>query len=196
MPESTRTVRKTGKKAMKKTATPADPVVRKSAPKPGTKSGSKSGRGDASRRSAVFDVQLTLHVNDGITRDARTVRIQATVAPGGRADRVFALSQADREKNARRIIRTCRPQRIASLLSVLSHPQRIVILGKLLESEATHKMLGKQTALKAGPLYHHLRELRSAGLIGPKVRDLYVITRAGKRAILTAIAFERLCRGA
>ena len=206
MPEPTRAARKTSKKRKTKKAHKSGQTSKKSSIKEASQggrnsrksarpTGSKSGRGDASRRSAVFDAQLSLEVNDGITRDTRAVHLQASRTTGRRVEGGSALSPTEREKSARQLTRTWRPQRIASLLSVLSHPQRIAILGKLLEGEATHKMLGKHTGLKAGPLYHHLRELRSAGLIGPKVRDLYVITRTGKRALLATLAMDRLCRG-
>lgn len=87
-----------------------------------------------------------------------------------------------------------RPERLARLLAAVAHPQRVAILLKLLVGEATHRLLAKATKMKAGPLYHHIRELRSAGLLGPRVRDLYVITPKGRRTILTVLAMERLCR--
>jgi predicted transcriptional regulator len=68
------------------------------------------------------------------------------------------------------------------------------VLRLLLAGEATHKALSKATGLKAGPLYYHIRELRSAGLIGPKVRDLYMLTKRGRRVILGILALERLAR--
>jgi len=160
------------------------------------RSSQKASGAVASHNSAVFRVELVVRINDGLTREARTIRLDASTASGGGVGKKRTISQADREKKARRICRASPPQRVADLMAVLSHPQRVILLGKLLEGEATHKLLGRQTGLKAGPLYHHLRELRSAGLIGPKVRDLYVITRIGKRAFLAALAFERLCRGA
>jgi predicted transcriptional regulator len=83
---------------------------------------------------------------------------------------------------------------LARLLAAIGHPQRIAILRELLAGEATHKTLAKVTRLKAGPLYYHIRELRSAGLIGPKVRDLYVMTRRGRRVILASLAMDRLAR--
>lgn len=94
---------------------------------------------------------------------------------------------------ARQITRGTRPERLSRLLAALAHPQRLAILTKLLAGEATHKLLSNATGLKAGPLYHHLRELRAAGLLGPKVRDVYVLTPKGRRAILAAMALERLC---
>jgi len=103
-------------------------------------------------------------------------------------------STQDRETAARKIGRGVRSTNLARLLGALAHPQRIGILLKLLGGEATHRSLAKATGLTAGPLYHHLRELRMAGLIGPKVRDLYVLAPTGGRAILAAIAMERLCR--
>jgi len=99
-----------------------------------------------------------------------------------------------RERTARLIARGAQPEQAARLLAALAHPQRIRILLKLLGGEATHRLLTKATRLKAGPLYHHLSELRAAGLIGPRVRDVYVLTSRGQRAILATLAFERMCR--
>lgn len=98
-----------------------------------------------------------------------------------------------REHVVRQIARGLKADALARNMAALSHPQRIRILLKLLAGEATHQLLRKTTDLKAGPLYHHLRELREAGFIGPKTRDLYVITRAGRRAVLGAMAMGRLC---
>jgi DNA-binding transcriptional ArsR family regulator len=83
---------------------------------------------------------------------------------------------------------------MVGLLAAMAHPQRLQILLKLLGGEATHRLLAKATGLKPGPLYHHLRELRMAGLIGPKTRDLYFLAPAGRYAILAALAMARLCR--
>jgi len=155
-----------------------------------------TGRAAAPRQTTVFSAQLAIDVVDGTTRDRANVHLAARApARNGQTTRRH-VTLADREKAARRIGRASQPERIAAILAALSHPQRIAILAKLLETEATHRLLSKHTGLKAGPLYHHLRELRAAGLIGPKVRDLYVITRQGRRAILAALAVERVCRSA
>jgi DNA-binding transcriptional ArsR family regulator len=98
------------------------------------------------------------------------------------------------ENAARDVARGTRVETLAGVLAALAHPQRLEILLKLLGGECTHRALAKATDLKAGPLYHHLRELRMAGLIGPKVRDLYTLTAKGGRAILAALALERVCR--
>jgi predicted transcriptional regulator len=70
----------------------------------------------------------------------------------------------------------------------MGHAQRVTLLVKLLEGPATYAALQKVTKSKVGPLYHHINQLRLAGLILPKQRDLYELTRAGRNLILTAIA--------
>lgn len=70
--------------------------------------------------------------------------------------------------------------RIAVAYSAVAHPVRIEILMKLLDGPAIYRSLQKLTNLKAGPLYHHINQLRLAGLIFPKQRDLYELTRGGR----------------
>jgi len=65
---------------------------------------------------------------------------------------------------------------------------------KLLEGPGTYRALQKVTKLKAGPLYHHVSQLRLAGLILPKQRDLYELTRGGRNLILTVAAVGGLIR--
>ena len=72
-------------------------------------------------------------------------------------------------------------------MMALGHVQRGRMMGKLLEGPATYRALQKVTALKAGPLYHHINQLRLAGLILPKQRDLYELTRGGRNLILAAM---------
>jgi DNA-binding transcriptional ArsR family regulator len=145
------------------------------------------------RPAPLLAVELSIHRADGGVMDKKHVvlvgnrqKIRARAMPG-------APGLLDLETAARQIGRGIRPEGLAGLLAALAHPHRVQILLKLLGGEATHRSLSKATGLKAGPLYHHLRELRMAGLIGPKVRDLYVLTRKGGRAILVALAMERLC---
>jgi DNA-binding transcriptional ArsR family regulator len=84
--------------------------------------------------------------------------------------------------------------RVSEAFAALGHPQRIRILVKLLGSPGTYQALMKLTKLGAGPLYHHINQLRMAGLILPKQRDLYELTRGGRNVILTALALEPLMR--
>lgn len=62
----------------------------------------------------------------------------------------------------------------------LGHVQRMRIIRKLLDGPAIYQALKHLTKLKPGPLYHHINQLRLAGLILPKQRDLYELTRAGR----------------
>lgn len=84
--------------------------------------------------------------------------------------------------------KTCRA------LAAVGHEQRLRLLGKLLEGPATYRSLQKVTKLKAGPLYHHVNQLRLAGLILPKQRDLYELTRGGRNLVLVAMALGSLIR--
>jgi predicted transcriptional regulator len=83
---------------------------------------------------------------------------------------------------------------LAGVLSALGSTHRVRILAKLLEGPATYRALQKVTRLKAGPLYHHISQLRMAGLIGPKQRDLYELTRGGRNLLLVALAMPGLAR--
>lgn len=79
-------------------------------------------------------------------------------------------------------------------MAAVGHPQRGRILCKLLEGPATYQALQHLTKLKAGPLYHHVGELRMAGLMLPRQRDLYELTRAGRNVILATLALGSLVR--
>ena len=79
-------------------------------------------------------------------------------------------------------------------MAAVGHPQRGRILCKLLEGPATYQALQHLTKLKAGPLYHHVGELRMAGLMLPRERDLYELTRAGRNVILATLALGSLVR--
>ena len=142
--------------------------------------------------AARLEVELALQVADGWTNDKKQVRLVGK-GPRRRAARVVPSVQ-DRHTAARRVSVGSRPADLARLLAAIGHRQRLAILRELLAGEATHKMLAKVTRLKPGPLYYHVRELRAANLIGPKVRDLYVLTRRGRRVILASLALERLAR--
>ena len=84
--------------------------------------------------------------------------------------------------------------RMAPTLAALGHADRARITAKLLEGPATYRALQDLTKMKAGPLYYHLGELRAAGLILPKQRDLYELTRGGRNLALVMVAAESLFR--
>lgn len=71
----------------------------------------------------------------------------------------------------------------------LSSPQKVALLRALLGQE--HKSaaaLGAVANLSTGSLYHHLRDLMHAGLIGQAGRNQYQITPRGQRVLLMLLA--------
>ncbi|HNQ21960.1 MAG TPA: hypothetical protein PKK06_02590 [Phycisphaerae bacterium] len=62
---------------------------------------------------------------------------------------------------------------------------------RLLSAPADYASLTELTGLKAGPLYHHLNQLRLARLIEPKKRNQYELTSLGRRIALVAMAAGR-----
>jgi predicted transcriptional regulator len=78
----------------------------------------------------------------------------------------------------------------------LGHVQRMKVIRKLLDGPATYQALKRLTKLKPGPLYHHVNQLRLAGLILPRQRDLYELTRAGRNMVLGMMVLEPLIHDA
>lgn len=165
--------------------------------KPSSRGSVKSKKSGSPRKPqfAELAVELTIRAADGTTPESKQVKISAIVRPPRQSSQLASFPGVKaRETLAKRISRGIRTDRLARSLAAIAHPQRLLILFKLLAGEANHKLLAKETGLKAGPLYYHLRELREAGLIGPRVRDLYTLTRKGRRIILAAVATDRLCK--
>ena len=94
----------------------------------------------------------------------------------------------------RRLKTRARLARLAEVLAAVGSRHRLGLLLKLLDGPATYAGLRKATKLKAGPLYHHIAQLRLAGLIGPKERDLYELTRGGRNVVLVALTLPALAR--
>lgn len=93
---------------------------------------------------------------------------------------------------ARGIATKQRIKKLAGTLGALGHPARVAMLVKLLEGPATYRALQKVSRLKAGPLYHHVNQLRLASLILPKQRDLYALTRGGRNVLVGGLALMSL----
>lgn len=149
--------------------------------------------GRADRTAHRLQVLLEVTCTDGQQHEQLRVIRQGVGRPSRKQSR-RQPNPAERQKAAHEIARGTQPERLARLLSAVGHAQRLRILLVLLGGEATHGQLSKATGLKSGPLYYHLNELRAAGLIGPKLRDLYVLTQKGRRVLLAALAVDRLDR--
>jgi len=87
-------------------------------------------------------------------------------------------------------------EQLAKSLAALGHPQRLSMLAQLLDGPADHATLAKRTGMAAGPLYHHLNQLRLAGLMHRTRRDCYLLTRGGRNLVLGVLALEPLSRDA
>lgn len=111
--------------------------------------------------------------------DAKTSRRQVFIG-GRRAARqpTTTLDRAARRFGAGKL------DQLAQVLAALGSGHRLAILAQLLEGPATYRSLERRTGLKAGPLYHHINQLRLTNLVAPKSRDLYSLTRAGRNALL------------
>jgi hypothetical protein len=79
-----------------------------------------------------------------------------------------------------------------TVFAALGHPQRVQLLLSILRGGGTYSDLRKATGLQPGPLYHHINELRLAGLIGPKSRDNYELTDLGVQAALTGVVLGKV----
>ncbi len=120
-----------------------------------------------------------------------------TVLPRSRRTRQAKGSLKPEQTNsraARALLRAGRTEELARVLGALGSTHRLRILFKLLEGAATYRTLQKVTGLKAGPLYHHISQLRLAELVGPKQRDLYDLTRAGRNVVVVASVLGSLSR--
>jgi predicted transcriptional regulator len=84
---------------------------------------------------------------------------------------------------------------LARALAAAGHRQRLAILFKLLYGAASYRVLQAWTGMKVGPLYHHLNQLRLAGLVESRSRNVYCLTRSGQNVALGCIALAPLLRG-
>ena len=78
----------------------------------------------------------------------------------------------------------------AALLGyALSSPQKVSLLRALLGQESdSASALGAAANLSTGSLYHHMRDLMHAGLIGQAGRNRYHITPRGQKTLMLLLA--------
>lgn len=119
--------------------------------------------------------------------DVAQAKVERVAPRKGGGGAVAAMTRA-----ARGIATKQRIKKLAGTLAALGHPARVAMLVKLLEGPATYQALQKESGLKAGPLYHHINQLRLASLILPKQRDLYALTRGGRNVLVGGLALMSL----
>ena len=157
--------------------------------RPGGTSASVSRRSKKTRHSAPHGqggcsaaVLITEQVGSELDEISRTVRHGDAALKRRRAD-----SKASHVGKGVRVgARMCR------VLAAAGHETRIKILLKLLSGPATYRAVQRVTKAPPGPLYHHINQLRLAGLIRPKQRDLYELTRGGRNLVLGIAALTPL----
>jgi DNA-binding transcriptional ArsR family regulator len=81
---------------------------------------------------------------------------------------------------------------IVQLLSAVASPRRLTMLKAMMAGADSYAKLRKAVGLSAGPLYYHLRELKSAGLVEEGQRDVYRLTVRGKHLLLIADSSVKL----
>ena len=112
-------------------------------------------------------------------RGARpTLRLHATRADAAAVGRLTAAQ-------TRSLVR---------LLNGLANTHRLGIIRELLRGPVTYESLAAATKLRGGPLYHHVAQLRLAGLVAPRERNRYRLTRAGRTLVTVLLAVLPLAR--
>ncbi|GEM_PF-2806137 len=82
-----------------------------------------------------------------------------------------------------------REARAGRLGFALSSPQKVALARLLLENDVlSAAQLGAAANLTTGSLYHHLREMQHAGVVGPAGRSRYCLTPLGRQATLLLLA--------
>ena len=81
---------------------------------------------------------------------------------------------------------------IVQLFSAIASSRRLTMLKAMMAGADSYAKLRKAVGLSAGPLYYHLRELKSAGLVAEGQRDVYKLTSRGQHLLLLADSAVKL----
>jgi predicted transcriptional regulator len=86
-------------------------------------------------------------------------------------------------------------QALADLAAGFAHPQRVLLVRTLMEGATRYSELRVALGAKAGPLYHHIKQLRLCGLLEAGPRDTYQLTMRGRLAAGVLCGLDRLLAG-
>ncbi len=143
-------------------------------------------------QGAAYGLATCLVVLEALGRSVDTgCSAVAHVADAARSSRT---PHDETERAARTFASKANVQQLSRVLTAFASPHRLKILISLLSGPQTYRALVRATRLKAGPLYHHVNQLRLASFLGPKARDTYVLTRAGRNVLLVALSLGPLMR--
>lgn len=149
----------------------------------------RSRRSRQPAKKTGFACQVTISNSLSGKADCLEVRLQSSTLSAKRQTPEAALARA-----ARSLVRHARPDRCAILLNSLASTHRLKIAYRLLEGPAGYRQLQEATTLQAGPLYHHIDELRLAGLVQvrrPGGHNLYELSKVGTRLTILSLVISR-----
>jgi len=106
--------------------------------------------------------------------------------PAVTVERLEELFAKPAKRPRQRFLAAVSDERIAKLCNAMANPRRVAMLKAIFTGAGSYAELCETLQLKAGPLYHHVRELRLAGLLELAQRDTYRLTEYGKHALLFA----------
>lgn len=131
-------------------------------------------------------------------RSGRTGRCKLRVdLPDGTRSTLYAefsfrVSSGAGKKTAKKPAKWRNANRLADILAALGHPVRLHAMAYLIGGATSYDELVAATGMRSGPLYFHLQQLRSAGLIGPRRRNAYTLTQRGRAMAMVAAAIGQL----
>lgn len=112
---------------------------------------------------------------------------QGTLTYGGVAQIAGKPYQMQRQQSLASLFETA-PETLAQVFAALASPHRIIILRLLCQEQRTSQQLQELLGMSsAGQLYHHLKELLTAGLIVQRERSVYSIDPAKVITICVAL---------
>ena len=109
--------------------------------------------------------------------------------------RVDALDPRPDGSRRQKLLRGLDQPRMARVFAALGSPRRLAMLGAIFDGAGSYAELVRRLNMKAGPLYHHVRELRLAGLLESDARDSYRLSKRGMYAWLAACSLDDLLKG-
>lgn len=120
------------------------------------------------------------------------IDLPEVIRPVLHAELSFRLKSTAAKKTTRKSLKLRNANRLADILAAMGHPVRLHALGLLLGGSASYDELVMATGVRSGPLYFHLQQLRSAGLIGPRRRNEYTLTYRGRVMAMVTFTIGQL----
>jgi len=163
--------------------------------------GKKTARAKAPNRKRTPKTKKRLRANPFGIRDDQNwygvASVLALVEAEGKTRRIRVggvreLHRRPAQRPKHKLIEHMSDAEMAKLLSAFGHPQRVAIAKAIYAGAHRYADLRERVNLKAGPMYHHLRELRLAGVLADGPRDVYELTERGRDAVIVLCSLASL----